>query len=59
MQLNEIQARLADPEFSISDCSRATGLHINTLYRIAQGKAKKPNPLTMQALEKYLKKSGA
>lgn len=58
MQLDEIQARLSDPAFSISDCSRATGLHINTLYRIAQGKAKRPNPLTIKELVKYLNKQG-
>ncbi len=58
MQLEEIRNKLSEPDFSISDCSRATGLHINTLYRIAQGKAKKPNPLTIRELVKYLNKQG-
>jgi ActR/RegA family two-component response regulator len=56
MQLSEIQEKMADPDFSISACSRSTGLHINTLYRIAQGKAKRPNPLTIKELVKYLNK---
>lgn len=54
MQLKDIEQAMNTPSFSISQCARVTGLHINTLYRIAQGKAKKPNTLTVEALEKYI-----
>lgn len=59
MTLSDIERALNEPTFSVTKCSRDTGLHINTLYRIKQGKATKPNPLTLEALEKYLKKIGA
>ena len=59
MTLEEMALAMNKTGFSIMDCAKATSLHPNTLYRIKQGKASQPNPLTMQALEKYLKKSGA
>lgn len=59
MTLDEMIKAMNHSSFSIMGCARTTGLHPNTLYRIKQGKAANPNPLTMQALEKYLKKTGA
>lgn len=59
MTLEEIIEAMNRGSFSIMGCARMTGLHPNTLYRIKQGKAANPNPLTLQALEKYLKKAGA
>lgn len=59
MTLEEMQSALNEPGFSIMKCCRSTGLHPNTLYRIKNGKAERPNPLTAEALEKYIKKMGA
>ena len=59
MTLQDFEKALNQPGFSVMKCARETGLHINTLYRIKQGKATKPNPLTLEALEKYITKTGA
>ena len=56
MELKEIQEAVNEPEFSVVDCVRKTGLHPNTIYRIKQGRAKKLNPLTQDALTKYIRK---
>jgi len=57
MTLQEIETAVNRPGFSVMKCCRETGLHPNTVYRIKNGKADRPNPLTMEALAKYLKKS--
>lgn len=54
-----IESAVNTEGFSVVDCVRQTGLHPNTIYRIKQGKAKKLNPLTKEALVKYLKKLDA
>jgi len=56
MELQEIQEFINTDGFSVMDCVKKTGLHPQTIYRIKQGKAKKLNPLTQDALTKYLKK---
>jgi predicted transcriptional regulator len=59
MELQEIQQAVNESGFSVMDCVRKTGLHPQTIYRIKQGKAKKLNPLTQNALTKYFKKVAA
>ena len=59
MTLEKARAALNEPGFNIMDCCRKTGLHPNTVYRIKNGKAERPNYLTMLALEQYLKHIGA
>lgn len=56
MNLEKIQKNLNSEKFSISKCSRATGIHINTLYRIANGKAKQPHPRTIEAIQDYIER---
>lgn len=56
MKIEEIRAALNEPGFSVMDCCRSTGLHINSVYKIRKGKTSNPNPLTKQAIEKYLEK---
>jgi len=56
MELQEIQEFINTDGFSVMDCVKKTGLHPQTIYRIKQGKAQKLNPLTQDALTKYLKK---
>ena len=56
MELQEIQQAINTEGFSVMDCVKKTGLHPQTIYRIKQGKAQKLNPLTQDALTKYLKK---
>ena len=56
MELQKIQQSINTEGFSVMDCVKKTGLHPQTIYRIKQGKAQKLNPLTQDALTKYLKK---
>lgn len=56
MTLQEIESAVNQEGFSVVDCVRQTGLHPNTIYRIKQKRAQKLNPLTQEAIEKYLKK---
>lgn len=56
MSLQQIQEAMNKPCFSISKCSQLTGIHINTLYRIASGKAKKPHPRTLEAIQGFIQR---
>lgn len=56
MKYEDIQKALTAPGFSVMDCCRKTGIHMNSVYNIRTGRTKKPNPLTVEALEKYLNK---
>jgi len=56
MELQEIQQAVNSEGFNVMDCVRKTGLHPQTIYRIKQGRAQKLNPLTHEAIVKYLTK---
>lgn len=56
MNLEQMKERMKREDFSVIDCVRHTGLHHNTIYRVIAGRAKRLNPLTVEALEKYFKK---
>lgn len=56
MKLQDIQDAVNKEGFSVMDCVIKTGLHPQTIYRIKQGRSKKLNPLTQEALTKYIQK---
>lgn len=56
MELQQIQEAVNADGFNVMDCVRKTGLHPQTIYRIKQGRAQKLNPLTKDAIVKYLNK---
>lgn len=59
MTLKQIVEALNEDGFSVMKCCRDTGLHPNTVYGIKRGKVENPNPLTVEALTKYIKKQVA
>ena len=52
LTLDEIKERLADRK--IRKVAQGTGLHPNTIYAFARGKANNPALATVQALSDYL-----
>ena len=52
LTLEEIKAKLADRR--LDAVAKATGLHVNSVARIRDGKNTDPKPSTLAALSAYL-----